>query len=168
MKKFIVAVVVVVLGFIGFNVFNESAAPTETPKGAVAGPDTYFPYVANNDVKIYSYSQNFTNLSSTTCSFKTPNATTSLQNFTLRADKIASSTVFEIGTASTPQATTTLLAGSYTKAAGTQLAMETGTTSPAYILAPNVWLTAKVGGGSIAGTDSSKFNGFCGVRLQAF
>src|SRR3990167_7470617 len=95
MSKTIVITVLVaaVVSAVSIGMFGGSS-PTVVEKviekiGAVSGPDTYFTYTANNDVKKYTQSVRINAASSTgACIFVTPPATTTLpvNGLTVNAD----------------------------------------------------------------------------------
>ena len=122
MKNKLFAVVLVVIVAIaiagvflpvGKSVVNEIV-------GAVAGPNAYLPYVANNNLQTYSLTKEFQLASTTICYIKSPSATSSLSfagvNFTTSS---TTSSVVTLAKASTPYATTTAL-NTLTLSAGAQ------------------------------------------------
>ena len=91
----------------------------KTTLGAVSGPDTFFPYVANQGVKVYSDRQVFSSsvavATTTPCAFKLPGpnmtATSSLLWVSFANTTATSSALtLHIATSTTPYATTTNVA----------------------------------------------------------
>ena len=127
--------------------------------GAVAGPDLFSDYFNVNGVSSWYYSKNLNSTGSTTCSFRTPAATTTLVAATARLDRIASTTVFEIGYSAVSGFATTSLIATKTITTATQDVVLASTTSnslanltPANAIPPRTFINFKIGGGSVAGT----------------
>lgn len=118
--------------------------------GAVTGPDSYLPYVANNNVREYSYSKNLATGTSTVCSFKTPAATTTLRHAAIRFTLASSTaTVLDIAKDTSFAATTTKIGSTYAIAAGAQATIVASTTGSvagdATLFAPSTYLNFKIG-----------------------
>ncbi len=149
-----------IVGFLGLT--KESTFVTRNIVGSVSSPDISSPYISWGGLVRWAYETDVTNLNDVACSFVSPSATSTLEGASINLSSIASTTVVEIGYSSTgATATTTLLAGSYTVASGSQVLVHTSTTSPAYTLAPNSRVNVKIGGASVAGTSATKFVGNC-------
>ncbi len=153
----IAAVVVAVLYVVWPPVTKVINQVTNAPVGSVTGPDSFFPVETHNGVGYAFYKQTLTQNASTTCSFKTPNATTTLLfgGATFRLASTSAATI-EIGKASGSGATTTLLgeASLGAGAAGTVLATTTlastaSTLDPVSVFAPNTFFNVKIGGGAL-------------------
>ena len=138
--------------------------------GAVAGPDLYFPYFGVNGFNVWYYSSDMKPAASTTCSFKLPGATTTLEFAGATMTQIASTSVFEIGYSVNPFSTTTLIASKAITTATKDSIVATSSTgyalntlTPPYTFAPNAYVSYKIGGGSVAGTLPPK--GVCKLSL---
>jgi len=122
--------------------------------GAAPGPDRTYPCESRNGVMECTYSAVMTQNASTTCSFKSPAATSTLTwasaQFSLSS---STATIVEIGKG-TLQATTTLIGTKYNILASARASI-LASTSPAAgdatIFAPSTWLNVKVGGGITTG-----------------
>lgn len=121
--------------------------------GAVVGPDTYFDYVANNDVRKSATRKAFTTATTTVCAIKSPSATSTLVfggvNFT-RSSTTAS--VVTLAKAATAFATTTALNTLSIAANGQGAQIATSSTAtvgvvPAIIFAPNQYFVVGMQGG---------------------
>ncbi len=133
-------------------------------------------YEARNDFTLggvtrYSYSQALTQGASTTCSFQTPAATSTLTSAGVRFTLASTSEVFvEIGKALSKQATTTLIGTTYDIAAGVPV-MIVASTSPvggaagaALVFPPSAWLNVKIGGGGALSVPT----GTCNASFEAY
>lgn len=93
---------------------------TSVKLGGVSGPDTYFTYVANNNLQKYGLTGGFISATTTPFAFKSPAATSTLTfggcNFTTAS---TTGTVVTLGKATTAFATSTFL-GSVSIAANAQ------------------------------------------------
>lgn len=116
--------------------------------GAVSGPDVYFPYTANNNVKTISDSRAMAE-ASTTCSFLFT-ATSSLSFFSARiASSSAQITTYALGTSTSPFATTSLITSFQNKivpANAQESLIWNADQTQMGIIAPNTYLNLKVGG----------------------
>ena len=122
--------------------------------GSVTGPDFYSPYFNINDVKGWYYSSGAIE-ASTSCMFKSPNATTTVVSFTASYSRLASSTVVELGQSASTNATTTLLARqSLGTGGGNIIATTTATALTDGVVPGNTYLSVKVGGGDTKGTNT--------------
>lgn len=136
--------------------------------GGVSGPDTYFPYVANNNLQTYGETKGFTAATTTVCAHKSPAATSTLVfagvNFTVSS---TSASLVTLAKASTPYATTTFL-GSVSLAANAQGFVMATTSLPvgSAVFSPNTYFvvgmqdsTPQAGAGTFSpvGTCSAEF-----------
>jgi len=131
--------------------------------GSVSGPNTYLPFVANNNLQKYGQTVTLRVATTTVCAIKSPTATSSL-TFSgvnlLRSSTTAS--VVTLAKATTPYATTTFL-GSLSLAANAQGTVVATTSLPvgSAVFAPNTWFVVGMSGGigtfSPAGSCSAEF-----------
>jgi hypothetical protein len=147
-NKIIVAVALVVIAIIaigGYSYPSVTETVVERTVGAVVGPDTYFPYVANNDVHTAT---------TTVCSIKSPAATSTLRvgAVTLTTSSTTASIV-TLAKATTAYATTTALSrlALAANAQATHFA-STSAGSTDIIFSPNTYFVVGMEGG--AGTFS--------------
>lgn len=133
--------------------------------GAVAGPDSYFDYVANNDVQRYAERvSSLTQATTTVCAIKSPSATSSLMLGTFRLNTLATTTgpvILTLAKSSTAFATTTSL-GFVTVQAG-KAGEATATTTGAHIFSPNTFFVVGAQGsvGVAAGAGTFSLSGSC-------
>lgn len=124
--------------------------------GSVTGPDFYYPYFAVNGVRKWYYSSAASSTSQVLCSFQLPNATTTWELASVNMSRIASSTIIEIGNATTAIATTSrMAAGTFLNTASpiALVASSTGALGVTNgILSPATYVNVKIGGGQVAGT----------------
>lgn len=81
-----------------------------TSYGAVTGPDSYFDYVANNNLKKYGKTIGFTTATTTVCAIKSPAATSTLIYGSAQFDTSSTSaSTVTLAKATTAFATTTAL-----------------------------------------------------------
>jgi hypothetical protein len=156
-NKIIVAVALVVIAIIaigGYSYPSVTETVVERTVGAVVGPDTYFPYVANNDVQEYSTRQGLNTATTTVCSIKSPAATSTLRvgAVTLTTSSTTASIV-TLAKATTAYATTTALSrlALAANAQATHFA-STSAGSTDIIFSPNTYFVVGMEGG--AGTFS--------------
>ena len=169
--KFFVPIAVTAALVLSFMAYNKKAEVVTVVNssgekvGSVVGPDSYLPYLANNDVKTFSYSSKLNQASTTVCSFRTPSATSTLVygavNITTGS---TTATIWEMGKDVGAAGTSTLVGGRFTLAANA-LATFLATTSvnvananQAFVYGPNQFFTVKFGGSS---TDVNVFVGSC-------
>lgn len=154
----ILAGVVALLVSLGVAAFNK---PVNTivndTLGAVTGPDLFFPYLGVNGVNtFYSYSKIRT-ATTTPCAFKSPSATSTLVQATIRLDVSSSTaTIWDIAKASNAFATTTaLIPTAYNVAAGAQAfinaSTSVGQTGAGNVIAPNQFIVFGARQGITAG-----------------
>lgn len=138
--------------------------------GAVSGPDFFGDYFAVNDVRTFYNSKGLNQATTTVCSIKSPNATSSLVFGAIRFDVASTSATFvEIARATTAFATTTLIGTGYNIAAGAQatiVASTTPTGGDAIIFPPNNFLNVKVAWATAA-TSASVPRGVCKANFTA-
>lgn len=133
--------------------------------GSQTGPDTYFPYIANNDVRTWSYSKKMAVATSTVCSIKAPTATSTLLIATVNFGLASSSvTVVDIAKSTSYAATTTKIGTTYNITAGSRayiVASSTGSVAgEATLFGPNDYLNVKIGPTSGDGLGHAAI-GFC-------
>lgn len=153
-KTTAIAVFVAFVIAIGVSAFAISQIhPTVQPvqAGAVS-PDIPSPYFSYGGVLHWAGMESFVQGTSTLCAIQSPAATTTLGSITARFDTQSAYTMlYEIGKATTPYATTTLLARM--TLATNSLGFIVGTTSATAlqdgILPPNSWLVLKAGTSSV-------------------
>lgn len=144
-----VAVVVVAIIAAGAYLFPK----VQSPLGSVVGPDSYFEYVANNDLQKYGQTVTLRTATTTVCAIKSPAATSTLSFAGVRFT-VSSSTAATIALAkaTTAYATTTILGNEVTLAAGAQATIVATSTATNlnlgnYTFAPNNWLVVGMRGG---------------------
>lgn len=140
--------------------------------GSVSGPDTYFPYTANNGLKKYAYRKPLKTSTTTPCAFLSPAATSTINHASLKITTASSTaTVWTLAKAANAYATTTKLAA-FSLASGLFGTMVATTTysgvapvaDDTFVVAPNsyiVWGMAGIG----TSYDSTKLNGICQLEL---
>lgn len=162
-KVISVALVAVVVIAIGGYVFPK----VQGSLGAVSGPDSYFSYVANNDLQKYGQTVQLRTATTTVCAIKSPAATTTLALAGVRfAVSSTTASTVTIAKAATAFATTTALASVAlsANAQGTVVASTTATGATldgTNVFAPNTFLVVGMSGGtgtfSPVGTCSAEF-----------
>ncbi len=167
--KSIVALVAVLVIAIGGYVFPKvTAVQSVKDVGAVVGPDTYFSYVANNNVQKYAIKKGFTSATTTVCAVKSPAATSTLSlaavNFFVSSSTASTVT---LAIAATPYATTTVLniVSFAANAQGVAIASSTpvlATGAPnSLVVSPNQFFVVGMAGGigtfSPAGSCTAEF-----------
>lgn len=141
------------LGLItGLFALNQTPATTvvdnSQPAGSVSSPDIQGPYYSVNGLVVFKSRIAMTKNASTTCSFRSPAATSTLSLLTSNvASSSSSATIWEFGTATNSFSTTTLIGTTYSLAAGAKAAWVASTTvtGGSLILAPNTAVNLKVG-----------------------
>lgn len=113
-KSVVITAIAVLILSVGFTLWHGGSTSTtvvkETQVGSVTGPEIFSPYISFNGVRHWYYSFPGTSLASTTCVFKLPNASTTLEFASVHYANMASSSVpVEIGYSVSPNTTTTLL-----------------------------------------------------------
>lgn len=136
--------------------------------GGVSGPDTYFSYVANNNLQTYGETKGFTTATTTVCAHKSPAATSTLVfagvNFTVSS---STASLVTLAKATTAYATTTFL-GSVSLSANAQGYVMATTSLPvgSAVFSPNTYFvvgmqdsTPQAGAGTFSpvGTCSAEF-----------
>ena len=146
-KLFAVVLVVIVAIAIAGLYLPVGKSVVSQVVGAVSGPDTYFPYVANNDVQRYSERKGYNAATTTICAFKSPSATSTLRfasaQFTT-ATSVASTVT--IAKATTAFATTTALAIANI-GAGAQATIVATSTADTWVIAPSNFVVVGMQGG---------------------
>lgn len=146
----------------------------ESKLGAVSGPELFSPYWTVDGVRTWFFSSplNASGASTTVCSFKLPNATTTPIIVTGQITTASSTALqFEWGTSPLQAATTTSL-GVSTIGSGVKATIVASTSQgafaaadnidPAYLLSPNNYLTFKFGGSAVG----SALKGTCRAELR--
>jgi hypothetical protein len=149
------ALVGLVVLFGGFWLTKTTQIIAPTPKvGALTGPILPYNYFGFGNMVFYGGAPvTLTQNASTTCSIQGPAATSTIQAAQIRFDVSSSSaTIVEIGVASDPNSTTTLLGTTYNIAANASAFIQ-ASTSPAAgaktVIGPNQYVNFKVGGGAL-------------------
>lgn len=134
--------------------------------GSVSSPDIMSPYFSYGGVRHWAYRIPMTTaVSSTTCQFQSPNATTTAIQASARFTTVASTSIAEMGISSNVMSTTTLLSATGVPVtAGLQSYLTASTTAELMAIPPNSYIALKVGAGSVAG-QSQKYDGFCQAVL---
>lgn len=145
---------------IGFLTMTPESKEGTQSFGALAGPDIPSPYLNWGSVRTWNYSTALKQSASTTCSFLSPSASSTLEAAGIKFDTASSSAIIvDIGKSTSAFATTTLIGTTYNIAAGAQAFIQ-ASTSPAAgavtVFAPNTYLNFKAAGGAI-GTDATGF-----------
>lgn len=164
-SKIGIALVAVLVIAIGAYLYTQ----VEKPFGAVTGPDSYFDYVANNDLQRYGQTKPLTQATTTVCAIKGPAATSTLifagVNFVV-SSSTASTVTF--AKASTAFATTTSLS-STAVGAGAQgtIVFATSTTATTglntnFVFGPSTYFVVGMAGGT--GTFSP--TGSCSAEFE--
>lgn len=154
------------------NELKEIAPEPEPSLGAVSGPDTYFPYTGENDVRRYASRMTFRQGTTTVCSFRSPAATSSLEYVTANINTSTSSitTVNVAKALNDNNSTSTLLfAGSLPANVygGFFFASSTATNDSGQILADHITIFAPSTnlnvslGGHVTGDSGFNFSGNC-------
>lgn len=161
-KNILIGGAILALVGLAFVQANKQIQVTVQPQqsanvAAVSGPDTYFPYVANNDLQKFGSRAGFAQATTTVCAIISPAATSTLVFGSAKfASLSTSAALVTMAKAATPYATTTLLniASIAAGLQGTVLATTTwaGGLDPATVFAPNTYLVVGVQG---AGTPFS-------------
>lgn len=150
-KNILIGVVGVILGC-GATLAVYHPTPTVQPKvGAISSPDIPSPYLSWGGVRSWAGHTDILANASTSCSFQSPNATSSLDyaSFTIGASTTANAIIIEMGVANDPNSTTTLIGTKYSLAASNQVTVVASTsnaTGAGIVFAPNQYFNIKVGG----------------------
>ncbi len=164
-KLSLFALVVGVLALIGVLVLVfKPVSPAPRP-GAVAGAESYFQTETHNGIN-YAFNRVSMNTASTTsCSFKTPTATSTLVSASAVVKGNQASETVNITTGTAMQASTTALSGNFALAAGAQITVVASTTNSeaTRALNPNTWVQVNIFGG--VGVASS--TGICTAVFQS-
>jgi len=149
MKENTILALVVGLAIVGGSLLTKSTITVNTPAITVETPDQSFgsipgdeinsPLLTVNGVKQYHFYRAFSNTStSTVCSFKTPNASTSPRFVSARLTGNTGGTALVIGKAANDFATTTALATASGQAGNRWNAQATSTLTDGTTLIDNV------------------------------
>lgn len=133
--------------------------------GAVSGPDSYFPYVANNNVKTISDRQTMKNATTTPCAFLVT-ATSSLSFFSINiASTSAQSTTYDLATSTSYNATTsaiTTFGGTTIAANKTGALIWNADQTQVGIISPNTYVVL-----GVRGVTGGTPGGFCQFEAKA-
>lgn len=160
----VLALVAIILGGSSYIFIKPVQTAMNNAVGAQSGPDDLNPYHSNNGLTQWYFFSRMAN-ASTTCSFKSPNATTTLVRAGMQFNNTFGGTFdATIGLATNAFSTTTSLGNEEAAiVAGSQDTMNASTTqgsaSKAYIIAPNTFLNFKVG------SATPTLQGTCGAYL---
>lgn len=160
--------ILVIIAIIGAYMFPKGNTIVERVVGAVTGPDTYFDYVANNDLQKFGQTRTLTTATTTVCAIKSPTATSTLTFGGVKfiVSSTTASTV-TIAKATTAYATTTAIGGG-ALGAGAQGTFNATTTTAAdtsldgaMVFAPSTYfvvgMAGNVGTFSPTGSCSAEF-----------
>lgn len=158
---FIAGAIVVALGFLYFSPSVLAPAPQV---GAVSSPDIQGPYFSTNGLQFWSYHIAMRQTASTTCTMKSPAATSTLVEGGVKfSSGVAAATIVELGQSVSPNATTTLIGTTYSVAAGAQASIvastspQTGAGFTSITFAPNTYFNVKVTPGANPGVCDAEF-----------
>ena len=159
-----VLVVILVIATAGAYLYPKVSPVAEPRVGANPGPDSQSECTSQNGLITCSTNKGLT-LASTTCSIRSPNATSTLVFGSLQvASTSAAAALIEMGKSVSPNATTTLIGG-VTVAAGAQATIIASTSpsgaglNPTVVFAPNTYFNVKNGSGvfQFGGTCTAQF-----------
>lgn len=137
--------------------------------GSVTGPNFYFDYLNVNGVYTYYYSAAMRTATTTLCSFKSPNATTTLHvaSWQISTGTSTAATI-DLGTSTTAYSTTTNLRSADSVAANAKASVfwspVGGSVNDAQ-LAPNIYINVKTAG---AGLGGYTYGGKCQLELIGY
>ncbi len=152
MDKIVTIIVSVILSLIAAGVVAETVAPHQVQQavGALAGPVIPSPFLMWGQVASYNARQSLVQATTTVCAIKTPEATSTLENFNFQLENggtVTPAGTLSIATSSTAFATssgnTALLANQSVAASTTQTLSVVPSINNDNILAPNSWVIAK-------------------------
>lgn len=169
MKTSIAALVLAALA-LGAVLFLGPEPVVETPLGAVSGPDSSFPCESHNGVTRCFATMGMRVGTTTTCSLKSPNASSTLVTSQARFIIASSSAALvEMGRASDNGATTTLLARQNfaAGAGGSLIATTSATALTDGIVAPNSFINVRITGAGGA-TAATAPTGVCQATFEVF
>jgi hypothetical protein len=171
-NKSIVLVAIVIIAIAIGGYFFPSVTNVVTEKiverlGGVSGPDTYFPYTANNNLQKYGETKGLTTATTTVCAIKSPSATSTLVfggiNFQTSSTTATTVTLAKAATGfATTTALNTLSLGA--NAQGAQIA--TSSTAAVGVVSNNIFgpneyfvvgMAGGIGNFSPVGTCSAEF-----------
>ena len=135
--------------------------------GSVSGPDSYFDYYNENGVVKYNRVMKPIAATTTPCTFKSPNATTSLEVFTLNVTTATSpAATFVLATSTVTNATTSLISNVGTLSASAQgfFIWHAGTNNS--IVAPNTYVSLGAQNGGAATALGYTFGGLCTATFR--
>lgn len=145
----------------------KQVSPVSPVLGSVTGPDSYFPYIGSNNLRTYSVRNGLATATNTPCAIPSPKTATSTLTFGSIKFLVSSTTAtrIEIGQATTPYATTTLIGTALDIAANAQATViaSTSPTGTATIFAPGTFLVIKTQGGA---TNSYSPTGICEAEFK--
>ena len=143
--------------------------PKQVQFGAVSGPDTYFPYVANNNSRVWTVRSTFTAATTTPCSLRAPAATTTLifAGWQITTGTSTAATI-DLGTSTTAFSTTTNKVAAKSIAANAQgyaVWTPAGGGVDDNKMAPNEYVVVKTAG---AGLSGYTYQGTCTAEFREF
>lgn len=131
----------------------KTVTQTAPTLGALASPDLPYPWFSVGGVRLWAYSQDTMNpTGSTTCSFLSPSATTTLVKATANISHLATSTAVEIGMASTRYATTTIISQTNQTVLTTGGTVVASSTAGQLVIPPSQYINTKIGSNDVEGT----------------
>lgn len=171
MKYLIAAAVALALLVGGFLALKPTVTPEgDVQLGAVSGPDSSFPCETHNGVMQCFERTKMRTATTTVCSIKSPTASSTLVSAAAHFETASSSALLiEMGKATTPYATTTLLAR-LSNAAGAKASVIATTSATALtdgIVAPNSYINVMIAGAGGA-TSATAPVGNCQATFQVF
>ena len=148
---------------------STSYGNTSVKFGSVTGPDTYFPYVANNNSRVWTVRQTFNSATTTPCSMRAPAATTTLAfaGWQITTGTSTAATI-DLGTSTTAYSTTTNLVAAKSIAASAQgyaYWRPAGGSTDNAKMSPSEWVVVKTAG---AGLSGYTYKGTCTAVFQEF
>lgn len=138
----------------------------DTIVGAVSGPDTYFPYVANNNVRVYTTKKSLASGvtgTTTPCAIRAPSATSTLRLASLQITTSTSTAgTWSFASSTTAFATTTTF-GQFTVTAGSQYSYVATSTygQPQNVFGPNQFIVFGVQGYNNGSGNGFMYGGSC-------
>lgn len=149
-KNIVIAVLAALLLTVGVYEINQKPVQQAQKVGAISSPDIPSPYLSWGGVRSWAGHTDILTNASTSCSFQSPNATSSLDYASITiASTTSNAIIIEMGVANDPNSTTTLIGTKYSLAASTMLTIVASTSNAAgagILFAPNQYFNIKLGG----------------------
>ena len=169
LTSLVASIIVVAIGFLVVHPTNTTLVNNSAPLVKGTSPEISSPYFIVNGVTEWYGSENMAPATTTLCALISPNATSTLQytSFQITTGTSTAATI-DIGTSTTPYATTTNLVAATSIASGAQgLAfwMPTQGTSQNSIMSPNTYVVVKTAGAGLAGYT---YGGKCQAEFTQF